>query len=103
VTNEPSDPLLQQFGQLLNKYEERVALFKDHFMGENGVQVQCEGVTFEQDVAEIEKIKEDLSNLRKELEEAADNGNECEEGSMHTMSMARHEYGASVGSVDQID
>jgi hypothetical protein len=61
--------------------------------------VQCEGVTFEQDVAEIEKIKEDLCNLRRELEEAAGN-NECEEGSMHTMSMARQEYGASVCSRD---
>ena len=70
---EPNDPLLVQFNILLSKYEERIALFKDHFMGENGAQANCEGVTFEQDVSEIEKMKSDLHNLRKELEDSATN------------------------------
>jgi len=70
---EPNDPLLVQFNILLSKYEERIALFKDHFMGENGAQAHCEGVTFEQDVSEIEKMKSDLHNLRKELEDSATN------------------------------
>ena len=66
--NDQNDPLIVQFAQLLHKYEDRVTLFKDHFMGENGINIQCEGVTFEQDVLEIEKMKGDLVHLRRELD-----------------------------------
>ena len=49
------DPLVQQFTALLAQYAERVAVFKENFH-----KIGSDGVTFERDVKEIEKMKEDL-------------------------------------------
>ena len=65
------DPTLIQFAEILDKYEQKVAVLKQsaltNMKGNNGASSTYDSLRH--DAAELEKIRHDLGSLRNEIEQ----------------------------------